>query len=860
MPSVPGSRGTVFPVLRPILTRIAFQLIVSTFLGLAMAGAFVVALSNIRFEYVWASAWLIILITALLIAVHLLYATVLIRPAWRMDREPGLANAPPEEARRALTAILRFIPVTSVANLVLWTLGGLGVAVVIWARHPITLLDGVAVWCAALTTGLLLSVFYHQSVQSLFRDSIALLFERAHVHSVQDPLYERFRTPLRRELLNVFGGLTFITLIFNVMSGYTQTLWTVASTLSAQAGDQFEEILGVDGGASAEAILAAARGRRPAKGGAYYLLDAEGRFQGETEFSAKLRDDERLTLTTSQEPGSMISRKGDLYAWRPAGEGKLLAYFPAAAVDRGRTGRLVNLLVVLALLMGAMLSITFFVARNITAPLRDLRTSFASLAEGDLSARRVLGDLTEAGELGMSVSATIASVRATVERIQAAHGRLTRAAARVGTSANEVGTVSTEQARNLEGTRASLAQTQRAVQEVSGGTESLSTASQEAVRETGELERSAAEMRESAAEVNDAVANTNSSIFEMATSIRNVSEHMGDLRAMGTQTAQSVQELATSIQQVEGEALETAALSRRAVSDAEEGTRAVTATLSGVADIRAASEEAARTISALGEQMREIGGVLNVIEEVAAQTHLLSLNAAIIAAQAGEHGQGFAVVADEIKKLAVRTGASTKEIAALLGRIQDQARRGVEKVMAGQEAVERGTSLSEQARAALSQIEGSARATTDRMNRIAQATSEQGSAVRLITESVEKMVGSVETVTRAAEEQQHGADQIAQSSESLRAVAERVDVAARRQGEGAHTIERSMGRIAGEVQRVLELARQQFSLIEHAGRSAEETGKLAQRNLALTGQLRQVVVDLSQESDALTQALAKFKL
>ena len=108
-------------------------------------------------------------------------------------------------------------------------------------------------------------------------------------------------------------------------------------------------------------------------------------------------------------------------------------------------------------------------------------------------------------------------------------------------------------------------------------------------------------------------------------------------------TASSITQMDASIKEVEETALQTNQLSEEASQDAEKGKAAVAETLAGIQAIQATVEEASKAIEDLGRQSREIGSILTVIDEVADQTRLLSLNASIIAAQAGEHGKGFAV-------------------------------------------------------------------------------------------------------------------------------------------------------------------------------------------------------------------------
>ena len=116
-------------------------------------------------------------------------------------------------------------------------------------------------------------------------------------------------------------------------------------------------------------------------------------------------------------------------------------------------------------------------------------------------------------------------------------------------------------------------------------------------------------------------------------------------------------------------------------------------------EIREATEAAERVIRGLGARTSEIGGILDVIEDVADETNLLALNAAIIAAQAGEQGKAFSVVAEEIKELADRVLASTKEIASLIGAVQLESENAIGAIEAGSGSVRDGVELAAELRA-----------------------------------------------------------------------------------------------------------------------------------------------------------------
>ena len=119
------------------------------------------------------------------------------------------------------------------------------------------------------------------------------------------------------------------------------------------------------------------------------------------------------------------------------------------------------------------------------------------------------------------------------------------------------------------------------------------------------------------------------------------------------------------------------------VKSAENGQAKVRQTIEGMNEIREATETAEQVIKSLGRRTKEIGAIVDVIDDVADETNLLALNAAIIAAQAGEHGRAFSVVADEIKDLADRVLASTKEIGTLISAVQEESGNAIGAIEKG---------------------------------------------------------------------------------------------------------------------------------------------------------------------------------
>lgn len=841
----------------------------ATGVGLVVAILFVISLTNIRVEWALRSGWLVLLVAAIFLSLHIAISWVLIRPLIELDEETGLENLSPGEARQAIDRMSSFVPISAVMAAVNWTLGGLCVAIGVRVLYDVTLSDLIALWMGAISAGMIITVIFHQAIKLRFREVTDLLIRRAQIHSIDDPLFERRRSSLRKELAASFFTLIVVALAFSVMFGYSQTTARVSLTTAKQLGHDlnlFERESARQLGeswslaADAPALQDLLSRNPPSPGGILFLLEKGAPLLPAGHEEVPLTDDQRELIMSTEGADWIQQRDGSILSWRPLGEARIIAWVPAGDLEVSSREIFATLIILSAILVATMLGVANFLAESITRPLRELRDVMNDLSHGNLLAEHAAGGFTEVGELSVSAAATIESLRQTVVHIRDAHARVDHAAQRVGASTGEVRWASNEQAKLLKSTVESLSGVEESIRNINKSVEKLDRASESSLRSITELNTGTSEVQAGANEVIDAVAETHASIHEMAASIAQVTESMEYLKEISAETAGGTQQMAATVEAVDADARETAMLAEKVLQDARNGQEAVSQTRTGIDRIQSATLEAVNTIQALSGEMGQIGRVLTVIEDVTNQTQLLSLNAAIIAAQAGEHGQGFAVVADEIKKLAVRTAQSTSEIGDMLQRIERQATKGVEKAMAGEEAVREGTALSERARDALAQIERSARDSTERMSRIARATAEQTSGIAHIGEQMDNMVNNVSRVLIATVEQRKGADRISESSDAMRVVAERVGVSAEQQNQNSAAIAESMRQVAEMVDQVLDATRAQLGEVARATGSAKETADLAGRNLTLTEQLKQVVVDLETESRALSDSLQRFKL
>lgn len=266
-----------------------------------------------------------------------------------------------------------------------------------------------------------------------------------------------------------------------------------------------------------------------------------------------------------------------------------------------------------------------------------------------------------------------------------------------------------------------------------------------------------------------------------------VNQHADSLSQSSTQVAQSSRqqsqratEAAGSVEQFNNAFKEIAATSENIVSAvrnardlSKHGDTVVANVVKGIEKVAKTVNASVEVIADLGQRSNQIGKILTVIKDIADQTNLLALNAAIEAARAGEQGRGFAVVADEVRKLAERTTAATSEISSMVGVIQEDTGRAVTTMRQSSDDVQQGVSLANQAGRALQDIASSVEQVADMIGQIAAATQEQSSASEALTQSVEDIAHVADENSRAIEHAATASQELVDCSQSLQQIVSR---------------------------------------------------------------------------------------
>jgi methyl-accepting chemotaxis protein len=206
-----------------------------------------------------------------------------------------------------------------------------------------------------------------------------------------------------------------------------------------------------------------------------------------------------------------------------------------------------------------------------------------------------------------------------------------------------------------------------------------------------------------------------------------------------TQVATAMQEMSCTVQQVSEHCTRAAEASRRAAETAREGGTIVEKALTQMRSITESVAKTAKEMSELGRSTDQIGRIAGVIDDIADQTNLLALNAAIEAARAGEQGRGFAVVADEVRKLAERTTTATKEIAQMITTIQDGTTGAIKAMEIGSQQVQEGVTSTARAGESLKQIIHVSEEVGSMITHIATAATEQSGATADVNQSMDQI-------------------------------------------------------------------------------------------------------------------------
>ncbi|MGB4600162.1 MAG: methyl-accepting chemotaxis protein [Trichlorobacter sp.] len=297
---------------------------------------------------------------------------------------------------------------------------------------------------------------------------------------------------------------------------------------------------------------------------------------------------------------------------------------------------------------------------------------------------------------------------------------------------------------------------------------------------------------------------TSTAVNEISVAIEEVSRNLDTLAGIVHQSASAMEEISSTIANVERSAAISHEVSSQVQAQTDEGRTAVNETIGALDEIQCSVEESHARITRLAANSNRIENIVSVINDITKRTNLLALNASIIAAQAGEHGRSFGVVADEIRNLSLQTGHSTGEITGIIEEIMFESQQAADNITTSKGLVQRGVELGHTMGQTLQAIYDRSVCSMEMTQEIKQATEEQSLSVQVVARSMEDISDMTSQIFNASKDQAKATRSIARSIETVKEMAHEMVQSTARQVDDGQQIRRTVESVSTMVNQMFD--------------------------------------------------------
>lgn len=435
----------------------------------------------------------------------------------------------------------------------------------------------------------------------------------------------------------------------------------------------------------------------------------------------------------------------------------------------------------------------YFFHKNIKRPVQEINSAIEKITNGDLTATIPdFGD-NEIGGISKGVGVLVQRLAQMIARINNTAVNVSMAIKQVDHTYRIASEGISSQAAAVKNGIRSIHLANKSQNAVSESIEKLLNFSTENVTSLLEMKATAEEMSSQTQRLFRSTEDSYSVVLEMSQTSKSISSNSGMALSAVEDTSASVEEIGISVREVEAHAIDSSAIADNVKEITSGiGMMSVVNAVEGMENISDQVQKSAEIIQRLGARSVDIEKVLSVIRDVTEQTNLLSLNAAILAAQAGEYGKSFSVVADEIRALSERTASSTREIGGIVKTIQKDIKDAVYSVDNAKLKVDEGNTLVVKVGEALRDILNASVQSSDMTKAIERATGEQALGLRQVTAAIDDIKKVIVSVTKSTKEQENALSYLLEGVGDVKEVAELSKRGAGEQAEGTKIISRNI--------------------------------------------------------------------
>lgn len=498
--------------------------------------------------------------------------------------------------------------------------------------------------------------------------------------------------------------------------------------------------------------------------------------------------------------------------------------------------------------------------RKIKSPLSDLNAAVNSAGAGDLTVAIRPSENPEIAVLIVGFNSLISRLKDTIKKLFSTTNDVTTAIEQTNLIIDRVTEGTHNQVDATKAVISAIEDANKSQKEILEGTQSLGGFSEENFSSLVQLNATSEEMTESSEHLFQNVSDAYSTIAEISSAAKTIAKSTEELSTSTEEITASIDQISANIKEVESSTKESASLTalvREIASDT--GMITVADSMEGMEEIIKSVDKTIELANTLKTKSTDVEKVLTVIDDVTKQTNLLSVNAAILASQAGEYGKGFSVVAKEIKMLADRTASSAKEITGIVEAIQNGITEMTHVAENSKIKVTNGNALVVKTGEGFREVINSAQKSAEMAKTIQSATKEQVNGIVQMKESMDMIFLMVENVTKSTSEHETGSEHLVSVTGKIKEISETIKRGMKEQTSGIHLISKNLELTNERIKHIADISSKHGKVNEDVLSAVQKIEGICNSTLTIAQEISASFNTLLQEAEVLRSDMKGFK-